>query len=464
VELNKSLSIADLLELKELLNLDYEVFIEHDLPKQAPISAIILIVKPDKHSGHWVCYHKISPTEIAYFNSLGVVIDENIEKFLKDYTVYYSDSMIQDFGSKWCGHYCLHFLYCLKNDPNFDFEEYLDSWGKDREVNDTRVHQELAQLLYIGSGVDTEKIISDYYYSPSGFQGVKKTYEKLKDQGITQKQVENFIKKQQINKITTNPNKTKSFLHYQSDHSNQFHQIDILFVDSYKGFKYILGVIDVHTRYLAMRPMKNKTAKTTLDLLKNIYTQDKYMKVPKVLQSDAGTEFNNTQMKTYLSENSAELRILPAHAHIIERVFQTIAKPLYAYRDMNYTKDWVTILPDVIASYNNSYHSTLRMTPVEAMNSEEIVKYYDKQPVEKAVFKVGDKVYVKKDKYDTTSFRAVDFKYDNDKVYEVSGVGEHPVVHYRLKDTAGVFYNNDLVLVSDMQNPIDNKRWSKVFK
>jgi len=153
------------LQLRPQLNLDFEVFIEHKLPDYVPTSAIILIVRPEKKSGHWVCYHKISPKVIVYFNSLGVIVDENIETYLKDYTVYYSDNMIQDFGSKWCGHYCLHFLYNLKNDPDFDFETYLYSWGRDREVNDTRIYRELSELLYSGSGTgkeeNTDKIISE---------------------------------------------------------------------------------------------------------------------------------------------------------------------------------------------------------------------------------------------------------------------------------------------------------------
>ena len=61
---------------------------------------------------------------------------------------------------------------------------------------------------------------------------------------------------------------------------------------------------------------------------------------------------------------------------LIERFNRTllhiINKPMFINGDCN----WVNILNDAIVTYNNNIHSTINMTPVDASNNPDKVKYY----------------------------------------------------------------------------------------
>ena len=55
--------------------------------------------------------------------------------------------------------------------------------------------------------------------------------------------------------------------------------------------------------------------------------------------------------------------------------------------------NWLNLLNDAVITYNNNIHSTLIMTPVDASNNPDIVRYYVKSTQATPKFKVGD--YVK---------------------------------------------------------------------
>ena len=55
--------------------------------------------------------------------------------------------------------------------------------------------------------------------------------------------------------------------------------------------------------------------------------------------------------------------------------------------------NWVNILNDAVITYNNNIHSTINMTPVDASNNPDKVRYYVKSTKATPKFKVGD--YVK---------------------------------------------------------------------
>ena len=54
--------------------------------------------------------------------------------------------------------------------------------------------------------------------------------------------------------------------------------------------------------------------------------------------------------------------------------------------------NWVKKLNDAVITYNNKIHSTINMTPVDASNNPDKVKYYIKSTQANTKFKVGDYV------------------------------------------------------------------------
>ena len=63
------------------------------------------------------------------------------------------------------------------------------------------------------------------------------------------------------------------------------------------------------------------------------------------------------------------------------------------------TRNWINMLDKLLNEYNNKYHSTIKMTPVEASKDENKIAVLENQTHlklgnEKPKFKVGDKVRI----------------------------------------------------------------------
>ena len=55
--------------------------------------------------------------------------------------------------------------------------------------------------------------------------------------------------------------------------------------------------------------------------------------------------------------------------------------------------NWVNILNDAVITYNNNFHSTINMTPVDASNSPDETRYIISTSTKvESKFKVGDYV------------------------------------------------------------------------
>ena len=67
---------------------------------------------------------------------------------------------------------------------------------------------------------------------------------------------------------------------------------------SNNGYKYLLGCIDILSKYVWVVPIKSKHAKSILNALKSILTDGG--RKPRKLQSDKGTEFTNATVQNYL--------------------------------------------------------------------------------------------------------------------------------------------------------------------
>lgn len=61
------------------------------------------------------------------------------------------------------------------------------------------------------------------------------------------------------------------------------------------------------------------------------------------------------------------------------------------YFDATNSRDWVNVLPEIVDKYNNTKHSTIKMTPVEASKPESEVPVFEsitRRPKQKKTKKV----------------------------------------------------------------------------
>ena len=130
-----------------------------------------------------------------------------------------------------------------------------------------------------------------------------------------------------------------------SNNVDEIWAIDLLDMSFYKneneGYRYILNVIDVFSRYYFAVPLKDKTMGTTLEAFKTIITQNN--RCPERLWNDEGGEFVNKQWKDYLKKHNIEMY----HTHgehktsIAERFNKILREMMSKYFTENNTQDWV---------------------------------------------------------------------------------------------------------------------------
>ena len=107
----------------------------------------------------------------------------------------------------------------------------------------------------------------------------------------------------------------------------------------------------------------------------NILTKSK--RKPLKIKSDRGTEFYNSNFQNFLKSKSIQhySRFTDKDPSIAERVIRTVRNLLKKPKFEKGNANWLSELPSVIKKYNNTLHSSTRMTPNRApkKSNEKIV-------------------------------------------------------------------------------------------
>jgi len=221
------------------------------------------------------------------------------------------------------------------------------------------------------------------------------------------------------------------------------------------GYSYILTAIDVFSKKGWAFPLKNKKGESVLKELKKIIEEHQ----PKKLHADQGNEFFNKDCKSYLKKMNIELYFTNSDlkATIVERFNRTLKDRMWRYFDQKkgFYK-WIDIIDDLIYSYNNSYHRSIKTSPnkVTSKNENKIymnlyghnkVEVFDNKSVD-LKFKLNDYVRISKHK------RLFEKGYTNNWVTEIFQIEKiiftDPVV-FILKDLnqetlEGKFYLDEI--------------------
>ena len=221
-----------------------------------------------------------------------------------------------------------------------------------------------------------------------------------------------------------------------------------------KGYRYILVVLDVFSRYAWARPLKRKTGVEVADAFKDILNKAKDRKCKKLF-SDRGTEFYNANMHRVLQENGGGIKLYSTYndpkASIAERFIRTLRSKIESNYILTQSTVWYNILPQLIHEYNTTRHRTIKMSPEEASKPEnsEIV-YHNlmsrKESVPSVKFVIGDKVRISVHKRMFEKGATANW---SEEVFEVSDILPTRPITYRLQDLAGEqieggFYNEQL--------------------
>ena len=169
-----------------------------------------------------------------------------------------------------------------------------------------------------------------------------------------------------------------------------------------KGLKYLLMVIDVFSKYGSIRGLKDKKTETVSKAFEDIF---KSKRKPKMLWTDKGSEFISKHFKEFLKREGIKLYHTENEekSSVVERWNKTMKNRMWKMFTVNNNTIYWDKIDKLINDYNNSRHSSVKMTPVEASKKKNESKvwsnlYGDSIYLKpgKAKFSIGDSVRISK--------------------------------------------------------------------
>ena len=145
----------------------------------------------------------------------------------------------------------------------------------------------------------------------------------------------------------------------------------MLLKNSNDGNQFFLIAVDVFSRFVYCEPVKSKKSTAVIQAFENIYHRAPN---PVYLQTDRGTEFTNKVLEKRLRQQNISLfqtYNFDTKAALAERLIRTLKTKLWRYFKANNAFKYIDVLDDLMFSYNNSYHRTIKTTPSAARHEDQ---------------------------------------------------------------------------------------------
>ena len=421
---DKALSNFELLDYAKQLNIPNfrGVFMRDELPNKPwkNETGVVNFNSSLEPGSHWVAYYKNGKQRIA-FDSFGQVILAELRNYLKteneknDAVIQRNTDIVQKYNTQICGHLCLYVLKSLSLGKSF------------REILNHLTEKD-------GSGIQWTNSMANELHKP-----------------VRKKFLKRFVFVRHVDDI------------WGAD----LVELPTLSKKN-SGFRYILMVIDIFSKFGWSVPLKTKTGKEVASALRTIFKENK----PAKLWVDKGREFYNRDVAELLKKNNIEIYSTnnDEKCSVVERWNRTIKTQLWRYFSANGTQKYTDILQPLMRKYNSTKHRSIGMTPTDARrpsNYQQVFKnlYFKKVQSrnKEPKYKVGDKVRisVKKDLFE----KGFTINW-SDKIYSVTEVLNTLPPTYKIKDDReeikGTFYEQELQKTSQDIFRIEKVlRWKK---
>lgn len=225
--------------------------------------------------------------------------------------------------------------------------------------------------------------LEETYFIPgnkAAFTGTNALYKILKDEGFTvgRRKIKQWLQNVEAYSLLR-PVKHK-FIRNRVVPAKRGFLLDVDLADVSNlsshndGIKFWLIVIDVFSKYLWVRPLKDKKHDSVVTAMNEILNEQPNN--IRTVRSDGGSEFNNRWFKKLLKDNDIYFQTSrnTTKANFAERVIRTLKTVLYRYFNYKQTYKYVDILQDLISSYNNKPHkSILYRTPASIQEKDSLL-------------------------------------------------------------------------------------------
>ena len=258
-----------------------------------------------------------------------------------------------------------------------------------------------------------ENYLKNIYYNPSNpasLSGPDKLYQFVKKDGrymLSKYRIRKWLQREEAYGLQREARKTLKRSRIVVAGIDDQWSADLMdmvkFTKSNQGVRYILVVIDVFSKYLWLRPLKDKKGSSVVEAFESIFQEGR---TPERIRTDKGQEFRARVVQSlFKSENIRHMFAeSDVKASISERVIKTVKSKIYRYFTHTQSYEYVNELQHFAEGYNKTVHRTIDMKPIDVRrdNEEEarVATYLSRKKPERSInklrfkFKVGDYVRI----------------------------------------------------------------------
>ncbi|EFO98919.1 hypothetical protein CRE_19685 [Caenorhabditis remanei] len=357
----------------------------------------------------------------------------------------------------------------VEKQPEFD-ENLEDDVFADASSNfDDGVHQSRKEKLL-------ERLYHDPKYGLRGATSLLSRARKI-DPTITRKDVNAYLHSN--DGYTRHFHKTKDIVHnpWVASGPDSHHMADLAMLPTLKkynsGFCYILVVVDVFSRFVFARPLKNKECMSVTLAYEDIL--EKTLRIPKRLYTDkgklfcfqyhtisnfSGTEFMGKHFRN-LCKELAIVHMNPKNTNVkacyAENAIMRIKNKLEKWFTVSQSYEWLELLPKIVEGLNTTYMDSIGTTPelVTWKNAEKVWKrLYGSPTTYSPKYKIGDTVRIL---LENSPFAKGTRAKWTEEVFKVVKILNYDIPVYILCDTLerevdGIWYEEEMVLYNKPDN------------
>ena len=243
------------------------------------------------------------------------------------------------------------------------------------------------------------------------------------------------------------------------NHIDEIHSCDLVDMQKYskmnKGYKYIFTNIDIFSKYTWSFSLKSKTVKDIKPCFEKIFKQRK----PKYIWSDQESAFFSKKSLKFFEDHNIKIYYTNSNikAVVIERFNRSLRELMMKKFVKSNNTVWYNILPELIKTYNNRYHRTIKMKPINVnKTNEKYIKnnfYTYDVTNKKPKFKINDIVRISLKRRELFDKSSANIKW-SEELFKMYKINKSNVITYQLKDMnneiiKGQFYEKELQITKN---------------
>ena len=156
-----------------------------------------------------------------------------------------------------------------------------------------------------------------------------------------------------------------------------------------KGIKHLLCAINFFSKYAWVVPIKDKKGTSIVNVFKKILSDSD--RKPNKIWVDQGSELYNKSFKDFLKISNSKMYSTYNEGKFVvaERFIRTLKNKIFKHMTAISKNIYFDALENVVATYNNTIHRTIKMKPID-ITSDSYAEYNEDSNKKDPKFKVGD--------------------------------------------------------------------------